>query len=157
MSHRDRSPARAAKGRGSVLIGVPRLNFNKRWRKACRAAGFPTKLFHDFRRTAVRDLVRGGVHQSVAMDITGHKTASVFRPYNITSREDKIDALRRRQIYVDPHDSRANVLSLRRGPSASDAQLGAQTAISIVEPEVVVGYSSRIPSSHRAPLLEVAV
>lgn len=115
MSHRDRSPARASKGRGSVLIGVPRLNFNKRWRKACRAAGFPTKLFHDFRRTAVRDLVRGGVHQSVAMDITGHKTASVFRRYNITSREDKIDALRRRQIYVDRQDSRSNVISMRAG------------------------------------------
>ena len=96
-------------------LGVPRLNFNKRWRKACRAAGFPTKLFHDFRRTAVRDLVRGGVHQSVAMDITGHKTASVFKRYNITSREDKIDALRLRQIYVERQDSRSNVLSMRAG------------------------------------------
>jgi integrase len=93
-------------------LGKPRLNFGKRWRKACCAAGFPTKLFHDFRRTAVRDLVRGGVHQSVAMDITGHKTASVFKRYNITSREDKLDALHRRRDYAGTLDAKSNIQQL---------------------------------------------
>jgi hypothetical protein len=49
------------------------------------------------------------------MGITGHKTASVSRRYNITSKEDKIGALRRRQIYVERQDSKSNALSMRSG------------------------------------------
>jgi len=103
-------------------LGVPRLNFSRRWRKACRAAGLPNKLFHDFRRTAVRDLVRGGVHQSVAMAITGHKTPSVFGRYNITSRDDKLDALRRRQEYLQQQDRRPKLVALR--PNGPDRERG---------------------------------
>ncbi len=32
--------------------------FRKSWDNACEAAGYPTKIPHDFRRTAVRNLVR---------------------------------------------------------------------------------------------------
>lgn len=57
------------------------------WQRACRAAGLQGRLLHDFRRTAVRNLIRAGVQQSIAMKITGHKTDSIFRRYLIVDEE----------------------------------------------------------------------
>ncbi len=57
------------------------------WQTACRVAGMPGRLIHDFRRTAVRNLIRAGVQQAIAMKITGHKTDSIFRRYLIVDEE----------------------------------------------------------------------
>ena len=59
------------------------MGFKKLWRKACEAAGYPGKLFHDFRRSAVRTLERSGVPRSTAMAMVGHKTESIYRRYAI--------------------------------------------------------------------------
>src|SRR5439155_14192650 len=70
----------------------------KEWREACVKAEVAGKLpFHDFRRTAVRNFIRSGVHETVAMSITGHLTRAVFDRYCVTSTADRADALERVQ------------------------------------------------------------
>jgi integrase len=76
--------------RGGKAVGEIR----KSWATATRLANCSGKLFHDFRRTAARDLIRSGAGESVAMCITGHKTNSMFKRYNITDTEDVRAALR---------------------------------------------------------------
>ena len=90
------------------------------WNNACRDAGlgygyklnqryvkkWESKLssgpmMHDFRRTAVRNLSRSMISQAVAMKITGHKTTSVFRRYDIVSKDDLERAARQQEEYLN--------------------------------------------------------
>lgn len=49
------------------------------WQRACRAAGCPGRLVHDFRRTAVRNLERAGASRSVAMADLGEGVSKLAR------------------------------------------------------------------------------
>lgn len=77
--------------------GEPILEFRDTWAKACIKAGCAGMLFHDLRRTAVRNLIAAGVSQAVAMSVSGHRTVSVFLRYQITTTEDQARALERVQ------------------------------------------------------------
>jgi integrase len=72
--------------------GAPIHGFRRAWRTACKNAGVSGRLFHDARRTVVRNLERAGVSRSAAMKMTGHKTETVYRRYAIVSESDLREA-----------------------------------------------------------------
>lgn len=73
----------------------PVKGFRRIWKTVCEEAGRPDLLFHDLRRSGVRNLIRAGVYQSVAMKISGHRTNSVFERYNIIDEADLAEAARK--------------------------------------------------------------
>ena len=114
--------------------GRPIVDFRKAWATACAKAGrarpklddggapvldakgrsvmVPTKLLHDFRRTAARNLVRAGVPERVAMAVTGHVTRSMFDRYNIVAEDDLRSAMQRTTAYHRAAPRTATVTAL---------------------------------------------
>jgi integrase len=138
-----RERMRNVDGEGSAL--VPLGDFGKAWEHACVAAGlgqlvqvgtrmagrgkkvekpvfrYRGLIFHDLRRSGVRQLIRSGVHEHVAMKISGHRTRSIFQRYDIVSEADLRDAVRK----VDE----------RLSTSASS---GEHEIVAVAQPAVVV-------------------
>jgi integrase len=95
--------------------GRPVVDFRKAWKRACRAAGVAGQLFHDLRRSGVRNLIRAGVDPSVAMTLSGHKTRAMLDRYNIIDERDLRAAILRTDSYVKAQPVERGVLPLRTG------------------------------------------
>jgi integrase len=112
-----RKAARQVKVKETVMLsaqifhrkGEPIREFRKSWATACSKAGI-RRLFHDLRRSACRNMVAAGVAQVTAMQVSGHKTDSMFRRYAIVSETDLRTALRATQAYLAA--SKENVVAM---------------------------------------------
>jgi integrase len=76
--------------------GQPIVDFRCRWKAALSAAKLPPGLLpYDLRRSALRNMLRGGTDFSVVMKISGHRTRSTFDRYSIVSEDDIREAVTR--------------------------------------------------------------
>ena len=65
------------------------------WNSAVRKAGVNKKVFHDMRRSFCRNAIRIGIDRDTVLKLSGHKTDSILRRYNIQDERDLLDAAKR--------------------------------------------------------------
>jgi len=92
--------------------GQPIRDPRRSWAAACEAAGVAGRLFHDLRRSGVRNMIRAGVRETIAMAISGHRTRAIFDRYNITSDEDLRQAVRQTQEHLNTRPTTRNVVAI---------------------------------------------
>lgn len=86
--------------KGAKKQRISYSTFSQHFRMACARAQVPNRLFHDLRRTAVRNMIRAGVTEKVAMQISGHLTRDMLDRYNICNEDDMRQAAAMLSAYV---------------------------------------------------------
>ena len=110
-----RRQARQVKADGTTTLaalifhhdGRPIVDIRKAWKTACKKAGVPGRLFHDLRRSAVKNLDEAGVSRDVAMSISGHRTQAMYTRYNIADVKRKRKALELTQEFREAQAAQA--------------------------------------------------
>jgi integrase len=80
------------------------IDFEKAWKTACEMAGVPKALFHDLRRTALTNMIEAGYSEKEAMEISGHKTRTVFDRYHIVSTKRLKELSRKMETFAAVQD-----------------------------------------------------
>jgi integrase len=75
--------------------GKPIKNFRKAFKAAAKLEGLEGLLPHDMRRSGIRNMTKAGVGESEGMSISGHKTNSVYKRYNVIDEDMQRQALQR--------------------------------------------------------------
>ncbi len=101
---------------------MPTSTFNAWFRQARDPAGVVGRIPHDLRRTAARNMIRGGVPQSIAKRVTGHRSDSMFQRYDVASMDDKLEALRKARVYAAERVKISQ--NLAAFPASADTQTG---------------------------------
>ena len=121
-----RRQARQVKADGTTTLaalifhhdGRPIVDIRKAWKTACKRAGAPQRLFHDLRRSAVKNLDEAGVSRDVAMSISGHRTQAMYTRYNIADVKRKRKALELTQEFREAQAAQAaqesNVIAISK-------------------------------------------
>jgi integrase len=86
--------------------------FRKAWANAYKKVGMPGLLFHDLRRTAVRNMIRADIEKSVAKKNSGHRTDAVFERYYITNDEELRNAAHKHEAFVSALPAKSNITTL---------------------------------------------
>jgi integrase len=77
------------------------MRFDKVWKRACIQANVPAeRLFHDFRRTAARNMDQAGVLREVAKKVLGHKTDSMWIRYRISDEQEAEQAQHKTEQFL---------------------------------------------------------
>lgn len=98
--------------------GQPIKDPRRAWTTACHKAGVDGMLFHDLRRSMVRNAIRAGVPQSVVMKMSGHTTVAVFTRYDITSENDIREGQERLQAYLNADQAERTIVPLNAAHGA---------------------------------------